>query len=90
MGATVNGYRAMASNLLPTTLTKGGFDSVLHGGLFGNWADLVIGQWGGVDILVNPYTKGKEATVEIIVNAWFDSAVRRAASFCKCDELYPS
>jgi hypothetical protein len=90
MNATVNGYRAMASNLLPTTLTKGGFTSILHGGLFGNWSDLVIGQWGGVDLLVNPFTKGKEANVEIIINAWFDSAVRRAASFCKCDELYPS
>jgi hypothetical protein len=58
--------------------------------VFGNWADLLIGQFGGVDILINPYTKGKEATVEVIVNAWFDHAIRQASSFCKCDELYPS
>jgi Phage capsid family. len=88
--ASVNGYQAYASNLLPKNLTKGGFTSVLHGGVFGNWADLLIGQFGGVDILINPYTKGKEATVEVIVNAWFDHAIRQAASFCKCDELYPS
>lgn len=90
MEAQVNGYRAKASNLLPKTLTKGGFTSILHGGLFGNWEELLIGQWGGVDLLINPYTKGKEALIEVILNAWFGFAVRHAASFTKCDELYPS
>ena len=89
-GALVNGYRAMANNLLPKNLTKGAYNSVLHGGVFGNWSELIIAQWGGVDLLINPYTKGKEATVEIIINAWFDHGVRHVESFCKCDELYPS
>lgn len=89
-GALINGYRAMANNLLPKNLTKGAYNSVLHGGVFGNWSELIIAQWGGVDLLINPYTKGKEATVEIIINAWFDHGVRHAESFCKCDELYPS
>ena len=89
-GALVNGYRAMALNLLPKNLSKGGFNSILHGGVFGNWSELIIAQWGGVDLLINPYTKGKEASVEIIINAWFDHGVRHVESFCKCDELYPS
>lgn len=84
--STVNGYRAMATNQMPSTLTKGS-GSNLHGMIFGNWAELLIGQWGGVDLLVNPYTKGKEAQIEFIINAWYDIAVRHAASFCKCDEI---
>lgn len=84
--STVNGYRAMRTTQMPSTLTKGSGTN-LHGMIFGNWAELLIGQWGGVDLLVNPYTKGKEALIEFIINAWYDVDVRHAASFCKCDEI---
>ena len=85
--STVNGYRAMRTTQMPSTLTKGSSSGTLHGMIFGNWAELLIGQWGGIDLLVNPYTKGKEALIEFIINAWFDVDVRHAASFCKCDEI---
>ena len=85
--STVNGYRAMRTTQMPSTLTKGSSGATLHGMIFGNWAELLIGQWGGIDLLVNPYTKGKEALIEFIINAWFDVDVRHAASFCKCDEI---
>jgi len=84
--STVNGYRAMRTTQMPSTLTKGS-GTALHGMIFGNWAELLIGQWGGIDLLVNPYTKGKEALIEFIINAWYDVDVRHAASFCKCDEI---
>jgi len=84
--ALVNGYKAMATNFLPSNLTKGS-GSNLHAALFGNWAELIIGQWGGLDLMVNPYTKGKEALVEIIIHCWHDLAVRHAVSFTKCDEI---
>lgn len=85
-GALVNGYKAVATNFLPSTLTKGSGIN-LHAAIFGNWAELIIAQWGGIDLLVNPYTKGKEALVEMIINAWYDIGVRHAASFTKCDEI---
>jgi len=85
-GALVNGYKAVASNFLPSNLTKGAGTS-LHAAIFGDWSELIIAQWGGIDLLVNPYTKGKEALVELIVNAWYDLGVRHAVSFTKCDEI---
>lgn len=87
MGATVNGYRAIASTFLPSTLTKGSSSGVCHAAIFGNWEELIIAQWGGIDLMVNPYTKSKEALVEVTLHAWYDLAVRHAASFCKCDEI---
>lgn len=87
MGATVNGYRAMATNFLPSTLTKGSSSGVCHAAIFGNWSELIIGQWGGLDMIFNPYTKGKEALIEVIMHSWYDLAVRHALSFCKCDEI---
>ncbi|AGA28724.1 phage major capsid protein [Singulisphaera acidiphila] len=51
---TVLGYPAVASNQLPSNLTHG-LGTGLSPIIFGNWSDLVIGLWGPVDILVNPY-----------------------------------
>lgn len=87
MGANVNGYMARASNFMPSTLTKGSSSGTCHAMIFGNWAELMIAQWGGIDLLINPYTKGKEGLVEFIINCWYDLGVRHALSFCKCDEI---
>jgi len=87
MKAEVNGYRAFATTQMPSTLTKGSSSGTCHASIFGNWEELMIGQWGGIDILINPYTKGKEALVEMIVNSWWDVAVKHAASFCICNEF---
>lgn len=84
---SVNGYRALTTTQMPSTLTKGSSSGVCHAAIFGNWEELIIGQWGGVDLLINPYTKGKEATVEVIVNSWWDIEIRHAVSFCICNEI---
>jgi HK97 family phage major capsid protein len=73
--AQINGYRALTSTQVPVS-------SSVYNAYFGNWEELMIGQWGGLDIMVNPYTKAKEATVEIVVNSFWDGGVRHAKSFC--------
>lgn len=79
----LNGYRAVTSTLVPGA-------GINYTGYFGNWSELIIGQWGGLDIMVNPYTKAKEATVEIVVNSFWDVGVRHAASFCVSTDMGPS
>lgn len=68
-GNTVNGYRAMASNQAQKMF-------------FGNWADLIIGMWGGLDILVDPYTGSTSGTVRVVALQDVDIAVRHPESFC--------
>lgn len=77
----LNGYPAMVTNGVPYDLTKGTASSVCSAIIFGNFSDLIIAQWGGLDLLVNPYTKGKEAEIEVIVNSWWDIGVMHPASF---------
>jgi HK97 family phage major capsid protein len=77
----LNGYRAGASNNVPSNLTKGSSSGVCSAVLFGNWADLIIGYWGALDIIVDPYTLSTSGRVRITINLFFDVAVRRAASF---------
>lgn len=52
---------------------------------FGNFADLLIGMWGGLDILVDPYTASTTGTVRVVAMQSCDVAVRHAVSFCLGD-----
>ena len=78
---TLNGYRAGVTNQVDATLDKGTSSGVCSAIFFGNWSDLIIGQWGGLDILVDPYTQGATRTIRVISTLYCDIAVRHAASF---------
>lgn len=77
----VNGYRALTSTQMPSNLTKGSASAICHAILFGNWQELIIGQWGGIDIIVDPYTRAKEAMVVVTINSFWDIAIKNLASF---------
>jgi HK97 family phage major capsid protein len=83
---TVNGYRAYASNLIPANLTKGS-GSNLAAAIFGNWSDLVVGMWGGLDILVDPYTGSSSGTVRVVALQNVDVKLRQTASFAKITDI---
>ena len=69
-GGEMNGYRAIVSN------------QVTAGDLyFGNFADCLIGMYGGLDITVDPYTASTSGTVRIVALQTVDVAVRHAVSF---------
>jgi len=69
-GGEMNGYRAIVSN------------QVTAGDLyFGNFADLLIGMYGGLDITVDPFTASTSGTVRIVALQTVDVAVRHAVSF---------
>lgn len=46
----------------------------------GQFDQYVIGQWGALDITVDPYTKAKNATIVLTINAWFDAKPLRAGA----------
>lgn len=77
---TVNGYQTYVTNQLPSNLTKG-TTTGQSAAIFGNWQDLMIGQWGGLDLLVDPYTASNTGTVRVVALQDVDIAIRRAASF---------
>lgn len=77
----LNGYGAGVSNQVPSNLTKGTSSGVCSAILFGNWADLIIGQWGSLDLMVDPYTGSTAGTVRVVALQDLDIAVRHAESF---------
>lgn len=70
-GGTVNGYRAEVTN----QLIDGDY-------FFGNFADLIIGLWGGLDMTVDPYSLSKSGGTRIVVFQDVDFVLRRLESFC--------
>ena len=77
----LNGYAAKVSNQVPSNLTKGTASGICSAILFGNWADLIIGMWGGLDLMVDPYTGSTSGTVRVVALQDVDVAVRHAESF---------
>ena len=82
-GNQLNGYAAMASNQIPSDLTKG-TGSSLSAIIFGNFSDLIVGSWGpGIELLVNPYSKDKEGVIRIVGFSFVDVGIRHPESFCR-------
>lgn len=47
----------------------------------GNFRDYVIGQWGSLDITVDPFSQATNGKIRLVVNAYFDAKPRRAEAF---------
>lgn len=75
------------SNQVPSNLTKGGAGVNLSAMIYGNFRDLVVGEWSGLDVLVDPFTGGTAGTVRTIVHQDVDVAVRHAESFSASKDI---
>ena len=65
-GNEVDGYPVSSSSNVVT----GGY-------AFGDFSELVVAQWGGIDIVVDPYTLATKNAIRLVINAFFDAKVRR-------------
>lgn len=48
---------------------------------FGNWADMLIADWAGMRIIVDPYTGARSDLYLVTAQMYTDTNIRRAASF---------
>lgn len=71
-GNEVNGYQVLSTSAVAD-----------KGVIMANWSDLVIGQWGGIDLTVDPYTQAANGKVRLVINAYFDAKPRRKEAFVK-------
>ena len=75
------GYDAVCSNSVPSNLVKGSSGSVCSAIMFGNWIDLIIFMWGGLDIMLDPYTGSSAGTKRVVALQDVDVGVRHTGSF---------
>lgn len=75
----MDGYVARATNQVRNDLGSGSNEIGL---IFGNWNDLLIGQFGGaMEMIVDPYTLKKQGLIELASFQMCDIAIRHPASF---------
>lgn len=66
----INGYPALDTNQI-----------LNNGMIFGNFNSLIMAMFGGLDIVVDPYTLADKAEVKITINNFVDIALRHPQEF---------
>lgn len=85
-GGEVNGYKTVVTNLVPADIKKGtGVD--LSAMIFGNFSDVVLAQWGGLDFIIDPYTLAKSGDIKIVANAFHDLGYKHEKSFAAIKDI---
>lgn len=69
---TINGYKADYSNQFAAATP-----------VFGNFADLFLGNWGGIDVVVNPFSLDDTGEIKLSLFYYADAKVALAKSFSK-------
>lgn len=67
----VNGYPAIVSNQVSTNQA-----------FFGDFSQMVMGMWSGLDLMVDPYAGATAGTVRVIAHQDLDVAVKQPGAFC--------
>ena len=81
------GYKVNSTKNMPDDLTKGSSSSNCSALLFGNFNDLIIGEWGNLDVTVDPYSLSTLGATRIASFYDIDIAVRHAESFAAIQDL---
>jgi HK97 family phage major capsid protein len=82
------GHQMLTTSQIPTNLEKGSSGAICSEVYFGNWDDLIIGQWGGLDIAKSDSagTAFEENRSKIRMIQMVDVKPRHEKSFCLCND----
>jgi HK97 family phage major capsid protein/HK97 family phage prohead protease len=53
-----------------------------HRAIYGDFSQLMIGQWGGMELIAEPYTLAKTAQIQVTANLFMDVKCRYDQAFC--------
>ncbi len=84
------GMRTLTSNQVPSNLDKGTSTGVCSAIIFGNFSDLLMGQWGTLDINVDASSLSTSGGLRVVALQDVDVAVRHAESFAAMKDALTS
>jgi len=84
-----NGYPVAVTNQLPSNLSKGSASGTLSSMCFGDFSKLIIAMWGGLDILVDPYSQSTTGKVRVIGHTDCDINRTYDEAFSRCVDVLP-
>ena len=78
----LNGYRAGVTNNMDSNGTKGTATSICSTVAFSSdWSNLILALFGGLDIVVDPYTLASSGQYRLTANQFVDFGIRNPACF---------
>lgn len=80
----LNGYKVLSAGNVATGLDTSATSTPNtsgYGALFGNFADMIIANWGNLDITVDNLTQATKGAVRLVLNSYWDYGVTRSGSF---------
>lgn len=79
----INGYTVARTNQARSNLTKGSSSGVCSEIFFGAWSELLVGEWGVLEIVANPFAAAVYGSGGVLLRALqsVDIGVRHGASF---------
>lgn len=76
----------VVSNHVPSNLTKGS-GTALSAMICGDFSGAVVGQWGGIEILPDPYTQATAGSTRFHVSSFWDFNVKQLGMFTKMKDI---
>jgi hypothetical protein len=55
--------------------------------VYGFFTEMIIAQWGGIDVLVDPYTGSSSGTVRVVALSDVDVNIRHAECFASIVDM---
>jgi HK97 family phage major capsid protein len=77
----IDGKPVFSTTNCPSTLTKGSSSGVCSAMIYGDWSNLVVGQFGGVELVVDPLSQAIGNKTRVVVNQHVGIAVEQPAAF---------
>jgi len=81
MSDQIDGKPVFSTTNVPSNLTKGTSSGVCSAMIYGDWENLVVGQFGGVELVVDPYSQAIGNKTRVVLNQHIGIAVKQPAAF---------
>lgn len=82
----LNGYPFAWSTTVPSNLSKG-ISSTLSALIYGDFTKLAIASWGGMELVMDPYSGAKGGLTNVILNSYLDVNLLQPTAFAAIKDI---
>lgn len=76
----IDGVKAISTSLVPTLNASG---TSVYPLIYGDFSQMTIGQWGSVNVTINPYSADLANSVRLVLNTHADMQIANPKAFAK-------
>jgi HK97 family phage major capsid protein len=79
-GGLIDGVKAVSSSLVPVLDASG---TAVYPLIYGDFSQMTIGQWGAINVSINPYSADLSNSVRLVLNTHADMQIANPKAFAK-------